>query len=504
MVGEWARALGRRYWIAYGACAVASLAVLWLPGYLPMVDLPQHAALVSAWLHRHDPTMGLGAQFEVHPFTPYVLPYLLAVGLGWIVGVPAALKLLLSLAVLGLPLAAVRMVARRGGDPWLALWCVPLAFGVSFRWGFLSHVVAAPLCLVLVDEGERYLAAPTRRSALAVAALGAVLFFAHLVVLAMALAVLGLLALVRAPSWRAGILRLWPLAVPVGLTAAWAASVAGRDPRVSHWEWGFTWNRLAMLPQVLFDAPWPATMSVPLVDARAGAAALALVAALSLARLRPSRDPGDWLPAAAAGALYLLGPFSAFSSFIVSDRFALFLLPFALAALRAAQDPAAARAARRLTVAAVLGWMALLGADFWRFDREEMAPFDRVAALVRPGAWVAGLVFEPRSEWAGGAPALMHAAGWIQADKGGIWSTNFGSFVNLPVQYRPGREPPHTERIQWDPKVFRWEVDGRAEYFLVRAGEPPDDLFAGAPAPVVLVGRERGWWLYRRLPGERP
>ena len=46
--------------------------------YLPMVDLPQHAAQLSAWVHLKDPAYGFVDQFEVNWWTPYLLSYLLA------------------------------------------------------------------------------------------------------------------------------------------------------------------------------------------------------------------------------------------------------------------------------------------------------------------------------------------------------------------------------------------------------------------------------------------
>src|SRR6187399_3331187 len=34
--------------------------------YLPMVDLPQHAAQLSAWIHLDDPNYGFAEQFEIN------------------------------------------------------------------------------------------------------------------------------------------------------------------------------------------------------------------------------------------------------------------------------------------------------------------------------------------------------------------------------------------------------------------------------------------------------
>jgi hypothetical protein len=494
-----ALAPGRRPWIAFGICALASLVPLWSAKYLPMVDLPQHAALVSAWLHYDDPEMRFADQFEIHLFTPYVLTYLAAVWMARLVGVLAALKILVSVAVVGLPLAMMRHLARRGGDPWWALWGFPLSFGLSFRWGFVSYIVAAPLCVLFVDEGDRYAREPSRRRAVALAVLGVVLFFTHLLVLAQAVVIVAVLVLLRAPDLRRAVVRLAPLAAPIVLAALWAALAAGSDPKVRDWEWGFRWSRLTMMPALLFDAPWPPDLSVPVIDHLAAALALVLAVAVTLARPAPARDAAAWVPFTVTFGLYLLGPSNAFSSVMVSDRFALFLVPFALSALGAGVDPGPRRASRALTVAAALAAMALLTVSFRGFDAVEMAPVDRLSRLVARGRRLVTLVFVPGSEFAPGPPVLAHVGGWTQAEKGGTFATNFGSHVNLPVQYRPGREPPHSEGIQWNPGRFDWLVDGQADYFLVRSRDTPSALFQSATDPVVLVGRDEDWWLFRRL-----
>lgn len=490
---------GSRFWIAFGVCAAASLVPLWGARYLPMVDLPQHAALVSAWLHLGDPAYGFADQFEAHPFTPYALTYLVALGLAKGVGVLYALKILVTLGVLGLPLATLRMARRRGADPWWALWAFPMAFGISFYWGFVSYLVAAPLGIALVDVGDAHARAPTRRSAATVALLGIALFFTHLVVLVAAVAIVGLLVLLRSRGAAQRFARLAPLAAPVALTAVWALVAAGRDDRVARWEWGLSWRRLTLLPEFLFGAPTQADPGSPAIGEGAAMLALALATSLALARPRRSRDVADWAPALAVSALFLLAPFSAFSAVMIADRFSLLIFPFAFTALGPGLDTAARRAARAISAVAVVGWMLVLAAGFRTWGDREMAPFERISALVGMNHSVCALVFDASTSNVNGTPVLMNVGGWIQAARGGVFAGNFGDLVNLPVQYRSGKVPARTPGIQLYPARFVWAVDGAVDYFVVRSADPPDALFANAPDPVVLVAREANWWLYRHL-----
>jgi hypothetical protein len=497
MAPEPSPAADRRFWAAFAACAVAALVPIWSVRYLPMADLPQHAAQISIWLNLHDPAMGFADVFEVRWFVPYLLPYLVPLAVAKWIGILPALKVLVTLAVLGLPLATLRLVLRRGGDPWWALWGFPLAFGMSFYWGFLSFIAAAPLGILFVEEGDAYTAAPSRRAGLVVAALGVALFFSHLIVLVAAGGIVVVLAALRAYAGGRWLARLAPLAPAAAIGVAWIATAAGQDDRLRSWDSGLSVTRLTMLPQYLFDAPRTLGAQVPDVDHGAVLLALALVVALVLVRPRVSRSVADWAPLALVAVVFLAGPTLGFNGYFLSERFSIFLVPFAFAALRDAPSPDR-RVARAITVAAAVGWMAVLTVRFAGFDGE-MAPAERVWRQMEPSRRFTTLVYEPRSKFVRGPLSFVHVAAWAQAERGGVLDTSFTQYVNLPVQYRPGRKPPHTEGVELNPQLFDWETDGTAEYFLVHS-PPPGYVLTRAPVPLVLVARDGDWRLFRRLP----
>ena len=93
-----------------------SVAPLWIGPYLPLVDLPQHAAQIGA-LHRlwsGDPS--LAELFQVNWFTPYLFGYLLLYGLTAALPITVATKLVVSLAVAAIPLLTGRLLRAVGGD----------------------------------------------------------------------------------------------------------------------------------------------------------------------------------------------------------------------------------------------------------------------------------------------------------------------------------------------------------------------------------------------------
>jgi hypothetical protein len=59
----------------YGFALVLSIVPLWLTHYLPMVDLPGHAALMTSLRELAQGNPLFTAEFQSNWFTPYLLGY---------------------------------------------------------------------------------------------------------------------------------------------------------------------------------------------------------------------------------------------------------------------------------------------------------------------------------------------------------------------------------------------------------------------------------------------
>jgi hypothetical protein len=477
-------------------CAAVALIPLWTVKYLPMIDLPQHAAQLSIWRHLHDPAYGFAGQFELFWSEPYLLGYLLAMALTPIVSVATAVKIVLSVYIVGFPWSMEQLLAQAGGDRRWALMGFPLAFGYAFGWGFFPYLAAMPLALLLVAMAFRYARCPSWPTALVLAAMGCLLYVAHLLVLGIGTAAAGLVILARsipAVGVRRALLRLAPLAVPWPAVVAWMCWMRAHYAQTrSATVWAIGLERPAWFPSVLLGQAG---------DLEAGLMAILLVAAIALARPRPSRDPARWLPAVVLLALYLAAPLVAFGTFYVYPRFAVFAFVFALAAFDAPRDAARARLSGLLLLGGALIWLAVLGVRHRAFD-EEARTFDAVMQRMEPNRRAVALTFDPTSRWVKGVPYL-HFLAWYQVEKGGVLGFSFASFSGMMARYRPGAEPPMTAGLEWYPGRFSWERDGGFDYYVVRA--PVDigpELARGAAAPLRLEVRSGPWWLFHKLGGE--
>src|SRR5215469_3409016 len=169
---------------ALAGCAALCLAFR----YLPMVDVPQHYAMVSIMLHHGDPAWGFAQRYTFDFLgRPYATVYWLGAALGTVLPLGAAMRIVVAACTVA-PLAGAQLllVATRRSRVWL-LPAIPFAFGSLWHWGFLNFLLGTGMflgCLALVVRlAER----PSRRGSVALALLALLLLFTHFHGLAMLL-----------------------------------------------------------------------------------------------------------------------------------------------------------------------------------------------------------------------------------------------------------------------------------------------------------------------------
>jgi hypothetical protein len=478
---------------AFATCAAAVVALLWSVDYLPMVDLPQHAAQLSFWIHYDDPRFGFAEHLRLCWFSPYLLGYALARAAALILPPAAALKLVITLAVLAIPLAMDRLLRYAGGDRWWALLGFPLGLGFAFQWGFFNWMVAVPLMLWVLPWVLEYARQPSPRRAALIAILGTGIFFAHGLMLTFFLLVAGASVVVAARSPRRAALALLPLLAPLAVAVSWKLWGRHNEVEFAPLSPGAPWRRFWARP-----LDWLSLLSGAAREPAAAGVGFAMVALLFMRGLTFS---GQWLrrvPFLAAAAWYGLGPFAAMTTAFLNERLAVLLIPTALLALERGRPRGPARPLQIATLALVLGWVGYDAVRFHRFDREART-FDPILARAEPGRRLLYLAFEPGFPGFATLP-FVHFSAYYQAQKGGLINFSFaGSLVEVG-QYRPGHVPTTPALLHVEPAVFDWKRDGDYDYYLVRALDPrPRHLFP-PDAPVTLVAQSGRWWLYQQQP----
>jgi len=465
------------------SCALLLLAFLAVP-YLPMVDLPQHAAQLGIWQRLAAASPPETTLYELNLRTPYLGAYVLAHALGSLLGTVLALKVVVWLCVVAHWAAFDRLVRTLGYSRWLGVLGLPFALGYGFYFGFISFIAALPLALVAISLALRFRAEPTwRRGALLGAVLGLTLA-THGFALGLTLAVVAPLLLRGQGSIFA---RFLPLCVPVLLTVAWLMpGSSARSIGVTIWE-----------PRVLELAQAPA-----LLLAASGADHLAwlfgtLLLALTLLTLgRPSREPERYLPLCFMLLGYCLFPLMLGGFGPLHPRFAAFFVPTLLLAFEPRQQDEHSPVPG-LIAATCVAWLGLFVHRLNAFEHETKPIADFVAEMPA-GLSIRPIVFERTSEAFPALPALLHLPAYYVPEKAGRQGYSFAMYPTSVIRYQPGLVPTMDGGAEWHPEWFSAESElGQYDCFLVHSvGDRSLALF-GAHAPdMALAFHEQAWWAY--------
>ncbi len=477
----------RLFWVA----ALLAIAPLWFGSYLPMVDLPQHAGQITALREIWKGNPVFTQAFEINWFTPYLFGYLLLYAISLLMPVTAAAQLLISFAVLSVPLLTARLLRSAGADErwkWLA---IPGSYSFAFYWGFVSYMVAVPLALMFLIHGFHYARQPSRAGAWLVAMLSIFLFFCHVIALCFAsLLAVGYLAATRYHDPKRCALLALPYAVPLPLIVGWLAITSAREATVQNAPivYGSVLDRFAAL--VMQPAGMDRLTTVSIVVT----AAVVLLPFLSGARF--SRHPERWIPLVLGMLVFLLAPSYAFNTGFLYERLGIFLVPLWLMAWD--RPTGSLRPVSAVAMAVVILWILANIARFAAFARETQH-FNKAIAGLERGARIASMPFDPTTALFA-APIYLHFSAWYQATRAGIVDFNFADFHPQMVRYRSPQGGRINEVMAWYPVTFEWSRDGGPsyDYFIVKANaDVARKLFKEKVAAVMLTNRSGWWWVYK-------
>jgi hypothetical protein len=495
---------------AFVVLAIFTCAPIWIAKYLPLLDLPNHLAAVAVWHYHDDPKWDFARFYDLnlvplpywaHYYTVHLLTYVTR-------SVEVANKIFLTGYALALPLGALAFARRFGRSPWLALFAFPLIWNFSLADGFIAYCAgfaAVPLALTVVDENCEQ---PTLTRALAVVAVGSLIYFFHLLAYALFLVCAGLVVLAQ-PRTLAPRLLLWR-ALPVLSCAGiglWALRRANEMNfhRVSGVGRELIYDPLAstlgQIPERLINVLPGRLDEIVLVVLVASWLALAITAG----RARSVDDPRaagrhGWaveLCLVGALGLYLATPRSMQRPFywhMINGRFVVAIALFAALTIRGAITGWRRLLLAPVVVATAVYMVALCGA-FREFNRHA-AGFDEVVAQIPRGKQVLTMILRPMGDPTVNVSAFNQFPAYVQLRHGGYNFYNFAEGFPLRYRYRLPAPPwSHTDEFTWDAHSQGWD------YFLTfREGWQYSPMQRPlADGNVRLVAHAGEWRLYQRV-----
>jgi hypothetical protein len=179
--------------------AVALLYPVWGVHYPPLLDYPNHLASSYVISHLHDPAHNFAGEYSAEwGLKPYITTDFLMGFLGRIFPPLVGGKIVLTLAVLGLPLAAWFFLRQvNPGEDAIAFWFLLAGHNIFFRYGFIGFDCSLALLFLFLALWLRYLKQPSAaRWIWACLALTAT-YFTHIMGFFFAGLIIGLYSLMR-------------------------------------------------------------------------------------------------------------------------------------------------------------------------------------------------------------------------------------------------------------------------------------------------------------------
>jgi len=172
---------------------------MWIVHFPPLLDFPTHVAstFVLAQLHNSHYEFSKYYAADWAP-TPYITTDVLMVAFSRVMSPLIAGKLVFTLGMIGLPLAAWFFLRQiNPGDNAVALWFLLTSHNIFFLYGFIGFYCSLTVMFFALGMWLRYLNKPSTARWIAACLALAVTYFTHLLAFIFAGLIVGLYSLTR-------------------------------------------------------------------------------------------------------------------------------------------------------------------------------------------------------------------------------------------------------------------------------------------------------------------
>jgi hypothetical protein len=276
------RTPGRETWaffVLLGLLSIVSILPFWTVRYPVIPDYPNHLARWFVLHHLHDAHFAFARYYTpAWGPSPYVLTEAMGVGLQYLLPIDVVGRVMLSLCVILLPLAAWFFLRSASpGNEYLSLFAFVIAFNPIFLMGSVGDQWSMALCLVASGLWVSFDRAPGAGRFIALILTMTLLYLTHLIGFAVAGLVMGVYGLLsRQRGWR--LLTLGTVALPGMALFLYNRKLAGSTSALDYGGmtiWGSPWDKARNLVFPL--RMYSMVEDVPLLVGLAGLMAILMV-----------------------------------------------------------------------------------------------------------------------------------------------------------------------------------------------------------------------------------
>jgi hypothetical protein len=520
----------RLYWVG----VALTVAGLFASKLLPCVDYPQHLALSDVARRLFDPSAPEHATYELNLLTYNGLFHVTVACLSKYLPIELAGRIVVAGSLLATAAGVLALVRTLRRPVVHAALFTPILFSFSVGWGFANYVMATAIAIWVLVFVARGAQRPSAGAVLAVAGLGLLCAFAHvlaMLVLCVAAAALGVELAWRATAPPAGspgrgpatrvavtLLRALLAVGPLVLACVYCILVYQRqyvwDPNMYR-DPTMEGTAPALWEKVVFFSAFATDLfddGTDQVILWLGVAVMTWSCVLRgrarrAGTLEPEPSPPIVAPFAALTVAYFATPMVVVGTHLVFPRLAQWWVLSAVLALPRFPAEAAARSWKwttRLGLAA--GANTLLHCALFGWETNDAsAMIDDLPA----GRAATAVIWDPWTH-AFRNGTLTHLAAYYAARKHGHWAFAFARYLSVPVRFKPGTQPAWPARgwefsaEDYDPRCKYARAfplvlikasddvptDGRGEAFIRRM------VFRQDASAVVLLSHHGRYWAF--------
>ena len=489
------------YWVG----VALTVAGLFATKLLPCVDYPQHLALSDVARRLADPSAPEHATYQLNLLTYNGLFHVVVAWLSAYVPIEAAGRLVVAASLLATAAGVLALVKVLRRPVLHAVLFTPVLFSFSVGWGFVNYVMATAIAVWALVFVARAALRPSAALVLAVAALGMLCAFAH--VLAMLVLCLTAAALGLELGWRQApasgpralrvlraVLRATVAVGPLALACVYCVLVYQRqyvwDPNMyrdatMEGTAPALWEKVVYFSAYATDLFGDGTDQVVLwISVAVMAWAWRLHVKARRAGVTAAEQPPPVVaPFAALTLAYFATPMVAVGTHLVFPRLAQWAVLGAVLALPRFPTRSAARAGKWITrLGIVAGLNTVLHCAYFGWETNDASA---MIDDLPPGGAATAVIWDPWT-YAFRNGTLTHLAAYYAARKHGHWAFAFARYLSVPVRFKPDTQPAWPAR-GWE--FSAEDYDPRCKYarafplVLVKAPEEIEDGKVTVPVP---------------------
>ena len=485
---------------------------LFYPPYLPMVDLPQHAAQVVMLDDLWKQQSAWSDLVVLNWDTPYLAGYSIWWLLYQFADIVTSSKILVTLILL-INCWAIHLLRKTFQAPVILEWAALTSFfGFAFQWGFITFLIAIPIGMLFFITNKYYLETREHKYLIGILLLGCLTYFSHILIFSFFCFISYCYFLTihfRHQNW----MQRFQFTLVYLLFAAMLFRYVSKPDLLSFNDYSENYVFAPIWYKILTLVYMPWNME------RTVWCSISWVALLILPRrmgYRPTQQYSRYIPLIAFLIIWFLLPHSLFQTAFIYERFAIFLMPFYYLIWdkneQANTEKDQIQKIKLMHIIFILTISGLMFKVYYnniRFAHDPtMQAYLKISNTILPKKRIL-MLFDSPSPSSGlltSNTEYLHFGSWYQAQKHGWTDFNFAAYRPQIVRFKPDKLPPIPSRSGSATQQGITQLTNCADYdyLLMNTTETSENITqwlndTSSCNQFYLIDRQQNWLLFKRI-----